>query len=114
MQPPAATEAHRSLEVVPPQRAIAPWRVVSVQPDPERRSLHVTFVDGTEGDVELDDFLRDPAVEDTVFGPLREAAFFGLAEISLGAVVWPNGADLAPDAMYDQIRESGRWVLGPV
>ena len=28
-----------------------------------------------------------------------------------GAVQWPNGADLAPDAMYDEIRANGRWVL---
>ncbi len=81
--------------------------------DPEGKRLHVAFVDGTEGDVELDAFLKDPAVENTVFGPLREAAYFGLVGISLGAVLWPNGADLAPDAMYDQIREHGRWVLGP-
>ena len=26
-------------------------------------------------------------------------------------VAWPNGADLAPDAMYDAIRASGRWVV---
>jgi hypothetical protein len=29
----------------------------------------------------------------------------------LGAIQWPNGADLAPDAMYDAIRQSGLWVL---
>ena len=25
-------------------------------------------------------------------------------------IEWPNGADLAPDAMYDAIRKNGRWV----
>jgi len=29
----------------------------------------------------------------------------------MGVVQWPNGGDLAPDAMYDAIRESGVWVL---
>ena len=111
MHPTAAPEADRAVEVVPPPRAAAPWRVVSVVADPEGKRLHVAFVDGTDGDVELDAFLKDPAVEGTVFGPLREAAYFGLVGISLGAVRWPNGADLAPDAMYDQIREHGRWVL---
>jgi hypothetical protein len=31
--------------------------------------------------------------------------------VVLGAVQWPNGADLAPDAMYDAIRERGQWIL---
>lgn len=29
----------------------------------------------------------------------------------MGAVQWPNGADLVPDAMYDAIRQSGVWIL---
>ena len=33
------------------------------------------------------------------------------ARIEMGAVQWPNGADLAPDAMYDAIRQSGVWTL---
>jgi len=27
-------------------------------------------------------------------------------------VAWPNGADLAPDAMWDAIRAHGYWVVG--
>ncbi len=113
MQPTATPEADRAADVVPPPEAAAPWRVLSVVADSEAKRLHVTFVDGTEGAVELDAFLKDAAVESTVFGPLRDEAYFGLVGISLGAVRWPNGADLAPDAMYDQIREHGRWVVGP-
>jgi len=26
-------------------------------------------------------------------------------------VQWPNGADLAPDTMYDEIKAHGRWIL---
>ncbi|MFW6012469.1 MAG: hypothetical protein ACOC92_02030 [bacterium] len=33
------------------------------------------------------------------------------ARVVLGAVEWPGGPDLAPDAMYDAIREHGRWVV---
>lgn len=36
---------------------------------------------------------------------------FASASVVLGAVTWPNGADLAPDAMYDAIRERGRCVI---
>jgi len=30
----------------------------------------------------------------------------------MGAVAWPGGAELAPDAMYDAIRDQGFWTLG--
>jgi len=42
---------------------------------------------------------------------LRDPAEFAKARIDMGAVTWPNGADLAPDAMYDAIRSQGLWVL---
>ncbi len=38
---------------------------------------------------------------------------FAEARVALGAVQWPNGVDLAPDAMYEAIRESGvygTWI----
>ena len=47
-------------------------------------------------------FLASPAVEGTVFEPLRDPAEFAKARIEMGAVQWPNGADLAPDAMYER------------
>jgi hypothetical protein len=28
-----------------------------------------------------------------------------------GAVTWPGDIDLAPDAMYREIKRSGEWVL---
>ena len=45
------------------------------------------------------------------FEPLRDPAVFAQARVVLGAIQWPNGADLAPDAMYDAIREYSVWVL---
>jgi hypothetical protein len=47
----------------------------------------------------------------TPFEPLRDEAFFRQAQAAEGVVRWPNGADLAPDAMYDAIRAAGRWVV---
>ena len=73
--------------------------------------LRVTFVDGTAGEVHMNSFLSDPSVDGTVFEPLRDPAIFAQAQVVLGAVQWPNGVDLAPDAMYDAIRERGVWVL---
>jgi hypothetical protein len=56
-------------------------------------------------------FLSDSKVDGTIFEALRDPALFSQAQVVLGAVQWPNGADLAPDAMYDAIRERGQWVV---
>jgi len=73
--------------------------------------LRVAFTDGTAGEVDMRTFLSSPNVVGTVFEPLRDPVAFAQAGITLGAVHWPNGADLAPDAMYDRISERGAWVL---
>ena len=73
--------------------------------------LRVRFVDGTVGEVNLGDLLQDQKVRGTVFEPLMESEFFSQVGLLDGVVQWPNGADLAPDAMYDAIRKTGRWVV---
>jgi len=98
------------VEIAPEIRHTVPWRVTSVTVLPGFR-LHVTFVDGTAGEVELEPFLRRPEIGEGVFAPLRDPEVFAQARVVLGAVEWPGGPDLAPDAMYDAIREHGRWVV---
>jgi hypothetical protein len=110
MQPNANTQRDRTPEVEPTIKHTVPWRVASVTALPDKR-LRVTFVDGTAGEVHMERFLSSPNVDGTIFAPLRDAAVFAQAQVVLGAVQWPNGADLAPDAMYDAIRQHGAWVL---
>ena len=110
MPPIEATPPHPSLGVMPPARSAAPWRLVSVRPDEDFR-LQVVFVDGTAGDVYLRAFIESPSTDGTLFEPLRDPGCFRQVRIEMGAVSWPNGADLAPDAMYDAIRASGQWVV---
>ena len=98
------------VEIAPEIRHTVPWRVTSVTVLPGFR-LHVTFVDGTAGEVELEPFLHRPEIGEGVFAPLRDPEVFAQARVVLGAVEWPGGPDLAPDAMYDAIREHGRWVV---
>jgi hypothetical protein len=70
-------------------------RVSSVQPLEDFR-LAIRFADGAEGVVSMQDRLWGP-----VFEPLRDPAIFAQAFVDdFGAVAWPNGADLAPDALY--------------
>jgi len=84
-----------------------PWRVVSVSTMPDLL-LRVTFVDGTTDDVDLRTFLSIPQANKMVFEPLRDPNVFAQVRVVMGAVQWANGADLAPDAMYDAIKANGR------
>ena len=74
-------------------------RVVKVTPLPQYH-LHVEFDDGAAGTVEIFPRLSGP-----VFEPLRDEAVFRQVTIDeeSGAVCWPSGPDLAPDAMYSRI-----------
>jgi hypothetical protein len=64
--------------------------------------LEVTFQDGVSGVAELADRLFGP-----VFEPLADPKLFAQAVIDeYGVVCWPNGADLAPDALYEHIQSS--------
>ena len=58
--------------------------------------LEMRFSDGARGVADLSGLLEGP-----VFGPLREPAYFARAELDrlCGTVGWPNGADLAPEAL---------------
>ena len=61
--------------------------------------LHVEFDDGTAGEIGLADRLFGP-----VFEPLRdENEFNKVAVDEFGAITWPCGADLAPDAVYRRL-----------
>ena len=110
MQPIEVANADSPAGIAPPPRPSAPWRVVDVRPLANMR-LRVRFVDGTVGEVDLRSFLGSTEVQGTIFESLRSEEQFRHVQAELGAVVWPNGADLAPDAMYDAIRVSGRWVV---
>ena len=75
-----------------------PVRPVKVEARPDQR-LFVEFSDGTSGEVDLSSRLFGP-----VFEPLRDPLMFGQVTIDeFGAVTWPCGADLAPDALHRQL-----------
>lgn len=66
----------------------------------------VKFADGLTGRVRL---LNSHLYG--VFEPLKEPSFFNQLFVNEGFVTWPGEIDLAPDAMYESIREHGEWVL---
>ena len=56
--------------------------------------LYVAFDDGTEGEVDLKGHLEGP-----IFEPLKDKDYFSKVAVDpeLETIVWPNGADLAPE-----------------
>ena len=71
--------------------------------------LIVRFVDGTGGEVDMSALVHDENAG--VFRELSDPAAFARAFVLDGAVSWPTGQDLAPDAMHDEIARNGRWIL---
>ena len=62
-------------------------------------SLRVEFSDGVHGEVDLSDRFFGP-----VFEPLKDEDLFSQVAIDeFGAICWPNGADLAPDALHARL-----------
>lgn len=86
----------------------APWRLLSVHALPGF-CLAVQFVDGTSGEVDLSRLVMSK--QGGVFNRLRDPDLFAQVFLDHGAVAWPGEIDLAPDAMYDEIRAHGRWVV---
>jgi Protein of unknown function (DUF2442) len=104
----ADPQEDRAAELTPPVQPLAPWRVAEVEALPGFR-LRVRFNDGTEGAVEMAEFIESAGAG--VFTALRDEKLFRQARVVLGVVTWPGELDLAPDAMHRAIKESGRWVV---
>ena len=81
------------------------WDVVAVEPV-SALVLAVRFKDGTEGKVRF-----EASHLSGVFEALKAPEVFRQARVEGGAVTWPGEIDLAPDAMYREIKKFGEWVL---
>lgn len=59
--------------------------------------LRLWFDDGAEGEVDL-----SRRRWRGVFAPLEDQRFFERVEVDeeLGTIVWPNGADIAPETLH--------------
>jgi hypothetical protein len=63
--------------------------------------LWLRFQDGASGEVDIQPSFRGP-----VFEPLKDLEFFKRVRIDseIGTIVWPNGADVAPETLYERLR----------
>jgi len=67
------------------------------------RNVWFRFRDGTSGEIDLSTALRGPVFE-ALRDPVVFKQFYVHAEFH--TLAWPNGADLAPEFLYDSIRVS--------
>jgi len=67
--------------------------------------LEITFESGEKREVDIAGFVRF----DGVFEPLSDLDYFQQVRVNpdIGTIMWPNGADLCPDVLYQVGRPCG-------
>ena len=63
--------------------------------------IHVAFSDGVESTIDFTPWLDGP-----IFEPLKDRAYFQGFFLDGGAVAWPNGADVAPETLYERAKSN--------
>ena len=102
------SEADRTLGIIPPIVATQPNDVETVEVIGPFH-VKVTFFDGLSGIVDMTELVH--STDAGVFAALADPYVFSQAFVLYGAVTWPGELDLAPDAMYDELRAKGEWIL---
>lgn len=77
--------------------------VVEVKPLGGKR-VFLRFEDGVSGEIDLAGRIEFTGV----FAPLVDEREFAKVRVNpdLGTIVWPNGADLAPETLYSWLTEA--------
>ncbi len=63
--------------------------------------LHIRFPDGSEGEIDFEEEL-----DGEIFKPLKDISYFKkfIVNQELHTVIWPNGADFAPEFLYEKLK----------
>lgn len=81
------------------------WREAKYRRD---YRIWLKFADGVEGEIDLESELWGE-----VFEPLKDKARFAefALDKELETIIWPNGADFAPEFLYQKLRPN--YALKP-
>jgi hypothetical protein len=71
--------------------------------------LRLRFDDGMTGELDFSD-----EAWNGVFAPLADPGYFNSVKLDeeLGTIVWPNGADIAPETLHRWVAESSGRAAG--
>ena len=102
MQSQTTPKKNTAIGMIP---AVMKWRVKEVKVT-NHLSFLATFNDGTKGRVTI-----KPEWLTGVFSVLKDPEMFKTLFVEHGAVTWPNGLDLDPKSMYDEIKANGQYTI---
>ncbi len=63
--------------------------------------IDLVFNDGSEATLDFSQWLDGP-----VFEPLKDREYFRRFFIDGGTIAWPNGADIAPETLYEHAQST--------
>jgi hypothetical protein len=64
----------------------------------------IKFDDGVEGDIDFSEYLT----KGPVFQALKDSKVFSKAMVEGGTISWPNGVDIAPETLYERLRDANK------
>jgi hypothetical protein len=67
--------------------------------------IHIVFSNGKEGTIDLSSFIGQG-----VFEPLTSKAYFKKLFVDGWTISWPNGADIAPETLYELTENAANLV----
>lgn len=70
----------------------------------DQYSLFLSFDDGKEGTIDISKIIPFKGV----FEPLKSLEYFKQVKVNhdIGTIAWPNGADIAPETLYEKVKKS--------
>lgn len=91
---------------VPELVVTSPWRVFRAWLLAEY-CIRIRFMNGFEGVIDMHRLVHNSLV----FSALQDIKLFSNVSVVAGVLTWPGGRDLAPDALYRNLRAHGDAVL---
>jgi hypothetical protein len=67
--------------------------------------IHIVFSNGKEGNIDL-----SPYIGSGIFEPLMNKDYFKKLFVDGWTISWPNGADIAPETLYELTEQAGDTV----